>query len=256
MQQGYKVSNLIMKFFQCSVRNMPTRGKLWPLALCLFATLLMYLPEMRSRYPNRGVLHVLLEKSQECDIRLGQLLEWSKMVMVRFDHRNIMEATLDEGQSLIPVLLEPIVILEKNAKASHEVCTNLVDTTIQLMSGLLHDIDCIVSNSNYTANTRSAPRSSVAGRKRLVEESSVTAEIDATDNIIPSVPVVLFTDRFRHATDRYNSLTLSSKPIEAFLYDWYEKCLGVTKGSTIVLTASLWASAVGNKVSVIRVMLN
>lgn len=121
--------------------------------------------------------------------------------------------------------------------------------TIQSMSGLLHDIDRKVSNSNYTANTRSAPRSSVAGRKRLVEQSSVTAEIDATDNIIPPVPVVLFTDRFRQATDGYNSLTLSSKPTEAFLYDWYAKCLGVTKGSTIVLTASLWASAVGNKVS-------
>ena len=121
--------------------------------------------------------------------------------------------------------------------------------TIQSMSGLLHDIDRKVSNSNYTANTSSAPRSSVAGRKRLVEQSSVTAEIDATDNIIPPVPVVLFTDRFRQATDGYNSLTLSSKPTEAFLYDWYAKCLGVTKGSTIVLTASLWASAVGNKVS-------
>lgn len=132
-----QVSNLIMKLFQCSVRDMHTRGKLWPLALCLFATLLMYLPEMRSRYPNHGVSHVLMEKSQECDIRLGQLLEWSKMVKVRFDHRN-MEATLDEGQSLIPVLLERIVILEKNAKASHEVCTNLVYNQ-------LFDVSCSVT---------------------------------------------------------------------------------------------------------------
>ena len=122
--------------------------------------------------------------------------------------------------------------------------------TIQSMSGLLHDIDRKVSNISYTANTRSAPRSSVAGRKRPVEERTVTAENDdASDNIVPPVSVVLFTDRFRQASDGYNSLTLSSKPTEAFLYDWYAKCLGATKGSTIVLTASLWASAVGNKVS-------
>ena len=99
--------------------------------------------------------------------------------------------------------------------------------TIQSMSGLLHDIDRKVSNSNYTANTRSAPRSSVAGRERPVEKRAVTAENDdASDNIIPSVSIILFMDRFRQASDGYNSLTSSSKPTEAFLYDWYAKCLG------------------------------
>ena len=127
--------------------------------------------------------------------------------------------------------------------------------TIQSMNGLLHGIDRKVSTSN--ANTRSAPQSLVVGRKRPFEERAIINENDdATDSVVPPVPVVLFTDRFRQATDGYNSLTLSSKPTEAFLYDWYAKCLGVAKGSAIVLTASLWASAVGNKVSVIRVMLN
>ena len=140
-----QVSNLIMKLFQCSVRDMHTHGKLWPLALCLFATLLMHLPEMRSKYPNHGVLVVLMEKSQECDIKLGQLLEWSKAIKAQFDFRN-MEATLNEGQSLIPVLLERIVILEKNAKASHEVW-------IQVICNRLSNVICrVILSSSIVDN--------------------------------------------------------------------------------------------------------
>ena len=57
-----------------------------------------------------------------------------------------MEATLNEGQSLIPVLLERIVILEKNAKASHEVW-------IQVICNRLSNVICrVILSSSIVDN--------------------------------------------------------------------------------------------------------
>ena len=99
---------------------MHANGKLWPLALCMFATVLMYLPEMRSKYPRHELLPILLDKANECDITLRDLLEWGKAVREKFNETN-MEATLNTRETLIPVLLEKIVVLEKTVTGHQEV---------------------------------------------------------------------------------------------------------------------------------------
>ena len=109
-----------MKLFQCSVQELHPRGRLWPLAKCLFATLLHYLPQLRSEYPSHSVLTVLAEKAAECDLSMSDLLRWSADVRDKFEKDNT-EASHQNGETLIPVLLERIVILEKNAQKSHEV---------------------------------------------------------------------------------------------------------------------------------------
>ena len=78
----------------------------------------MYLPEMRSRYPKHELLPILLEKATECGINLKELLDWGREVKDRFKESN-MEATLNTGETLVPLLLEKIVVLEKRV-ASHE----------------------------------------------------------------------------------------------------------------------------------------
>ena len=47
-QNETQIENLIVKLFHCSVTELHPRGKLWPLAKCLFATFLMHLSEMRK----------------------------------------------------------------------------------------------------------------------------------------------------------------------------------------------------------------
>ena len=86
----------------------------------MFATLLMYLPEMRSKYPRHELLTILVDKANECDITLKELLEWGKAVKDRFNDSN-MEASLNAGETLIPVLLEKIVVLEKAVASNQEV---------------------------------------------------------------------------------------------------------------------------------------
>lgn len=115
-----QIDNLVVKLFHCSVPDMHANGKLWPLALCMFATLLMYLPEMRSKYPRHELLTILVDKANECDITLKELLEWGKAVKDRFNDSN-MEASLNVGETLIPVLLEKIVVLEKVVASNQEV---------------------------------------------------------------------------------------------------------------------------------------
>lgn len=99
---------------------MDTDGKLWPLAKCLFATLLMHLQEMRSRYPRHDVLPILLDKANDCGITLKDLLQWGKMVKERFTESNMI-ATLQTGETLIPILLEKIVVLDKTISSQQEV---------------------------------------------------------------------------------------------------------------------------------------
>jgi hypothetical protein len=95
-------------------------GKLWPLALCIFATVLMHLPEMRSKFPLHEMLSILVEKANECDVTLKHLLEWGKAVKEKFNEIN-MEANLNMGETLIPVLLEKVVGLEKAVTRHEEV---------------------------------------------------------------------------------------------------------------------------------------
>ena len=70
-----QIENLIIKLFQCSVQELHPRGKLWPLAKCMFATLLRYLPQLRTEYPSHSVLSVLAEKATKCDITMSDLLK-------------------------------------------------------------------------------------------------------------------------------------------------------------------------------------
>ena len=120
-----RIGNLVVKLFHCSVPDMHANGKLWPLALCMFATVLMYLPEMRSKYPRHELLTILIDKANERDISLKELLEWGKAVKERSNESN-MEASLNTGETLIPVLLEKIVVLEKVVASNQEVHLNVI----------------------------------------------------------------------------------------------------------------------------------
>ena len=75
---------------------------------------------MRSTYPNHTVLRVITENTHECGITLAVLLQWSSSVKTKFENDN-MEANLREGESLMPVLLERIIILEERVRSSQEV---------------------------------------------------------------------------------------------------------------------------------------
>lgn len=111
-----QVENLIVKLFHCSVGAMHPRGKLWPLAQCLFATYLMNLSDMRVKYPGHSTLRTVCEKSNEC----GTRLEWGATVKNKFEVDNI-KAVVDEGGSLLPLMLQRIVILENNVRVHQEV---------------------------------------------------------------------------------------------------------------------------------------
>ena len=75
---------------------------------------------MRSTYPNHTVLRVITENAHECGITLAVLFQWSSSVKTKFENDN-MEANLREGESLMPVLLERIIILEERVRSSQEV---------------------------------------------------------------------------------------------------------------------------------------
>lgn len=68
---------------------------------------------------------ILIDKANECDISLKELLEWGKAVKERFNESN-MEASLNTGETLIPVLLEKIVVLEKVVASNQEVHLNVI----------------------------------------------------------------------------------------------------------------------------------
>ena len=65
-------------------------------------------------------MRTVAEKSQECGLSLSILLEWGTLIRNKFDADNIV-AVVNDGGSLLPLLLERIVVLEKNARVQHEV---------------------------------------------------------------------------------------------------------------------------------------
>ena len=117
-----KVDNLIVKLFQSSVSGMDPRGRLWPLAKCIFASYLVNLSTIRVKYPNHPTLPILREKCDECDIRFSLLLEWGVQISKKFQSDN-MRAVVQEGGSLIPLLLERVVVLEECVTSQKEVRT-------------------------------------------------------------------------------------------------------------------------------------
>lgn len=108
-----QIENLIVKLFHCSVAEMHPRSKLWPLAKCLFATFLMHLSEMRVKYSEHLTLRAVSEKSIECGLNMNILLEWGATIRSKWISDN-MTAAIDSGESLIPFLLERVVMLERN----------------------------------------------------------------------------------------------------------------------------------------------
>lgn len=105
-----KVNNLIVNLFQSSIFDMDPDGRLWKLAKCTF-TFLVYYSTMRIKYPSHPTLSILNEKCNECDIRVNVLLEWGVQIGNIFKMDNI-KAVMHGGESLIPFLLERVVILE------------------------------------------------------------------------------------------------------------------------------------------------
>ena len=115
-----KMDNLIIKLLQSSVVGMDPGGRLWPLAKCIFATFLVYYSAMRIKCPNHPTLNILNEKCNECDIRVSVLLEWGVQIGNKFKMDNI-KAVMHGGESLIPLLLERVVILENCVTSQKQV---------------------------------------------------------------------------------------------------------------------------------------
>ena len=65
-------------------------------------------------------LKTVAEKSVECGLNINILLGWGAMIRNKWTADN-MTAAIDSGESLIPILLERVVLLEKNSKAQQEV---------------------------------------------------------------------------------------------------------------------------------------
>ena len=126
-------------------------------------------------------------------------------------------------------------------------------STIELMHGIIHEINAKLS---ILCSTQSTPRSVSSGCKRSRHDGSLhevaqppTAALQeepvATDATVASI----FKSHFRPSASGYNPATLSSKPAETFVYDWYARGLGVVKGSEVELTHRSWMSSIGSKVS-------
>jgi hypothetical protein len=121
-----QVENLIVKLFHCSVFDMNPHGKLWPLAKCLLATFLMHMSDMRVRYPHHKKLKAVAEKCNECGLHVTLLLEWGNEIRQKFMTDNV-KAIIDDGGSLIPIMLEKMIIMQKNEKIQQEVSYNRFD---------------------------------------------------------------------------------------------------------------------------------
>lgn len=80
----------------------------------------MHMSDMRIRYPNHLTLKAVAEKAHECGLHMTLLLEWGREIKNKFVFDN-MKAVVNDGGSLIPFMLERIVILEKNGKLHQEV---------------------------------------------------------------------------------------------------------------------------------------
>lgn len=115
-----KVTNAIVMLFQSSVAEMKPGGDLWPLALCLFASFLKDLREFHIKYPQNVAMIRLLEVCRDCKISMNQMLEWGDAVKAKWEADNL-EAVVDSGSSLIPVLLEKVVDLQNQLKREQQV---------------------------------------------------------------------------------------------------------------------------------------
>lgn len=121
------------------------------------------------------------------------------------------------------------------------------------MHGLIHEISAKLT---ILCSTQSTPRSASSGSKRSRHDGSLLEDIQPHAAVVQEAPVArdatvanIFNSHFRPSASGYNPATLSSKPAETFIYDWYARGLGVVKGNDVELTQRSWISAIGSKVS-------
>ena len=104
-------------------------------------------------------------------------------------------------------------------------------STIELMHGVIHEINAKLS---ILCSTQSTPRSVSSGCKRSRHDGSLLEVAQPPAAALQEEPVArdatvasIFNSHFRPSASGYNSATLSSKPAETFVYDWYARGLGV-----------------------------
>ena len=126
-------------------------------------------------------------------------------------------------------------------------------STIESMHGIIHEIN---AKLGILCSTQNTPRSASSGSKRSRHDSSHIVDTVPLAATLQEEPVAreasvatIFNSHFRPSASGYNPATLSSKPTETFVYDWYARGLGVVKGYEVELTQRSWMSAIGSKVS-------
>jgi hypothetical protein len=98
-----------------------------------------------------------------------------------------------------------------------------------------------------------SPRSVPCSLKRSRDDGSTIENIPLVRPPLQEQPVQnkasISNSHCRPVSSGYDPTTLSPKSTETFMFDWYAKGLGVVKRNEVVLTARLWISAVGSKLS-------
>jgi uncharacterized membrane protein YgcG len=249
------VEQLISTLFIAAVPEMGLTGKLWPLSKCVFATILMYLPETRSRYPENHALKELIFKASKVvslpnfpsGITTKHMLKWGSLVTKKF-HEDNKISSIDPG-TLMSVTSETVKALEKqivDQEISHKIeISRITDTLNAISSGMLallgqdpqtkqQSIDRLleVSALNGTHAVEVHEPNQVkenVERDELIKENSV---VEAQSNFLQ--PLVLPAEFLKppindsgHQSDKIN-LTES----HTFLNDFYTKNLGSYGGNT------------------------
>ena len=84
----YEVENFTSSLCIGAIPDMGKDRKLWNLSKCCFASILMYLEETRSKYPNASALSEIIYKAGLCDIRMSDMMGWGTLVKLKFELEN------------------------------------------------------------------------------------------------------------------------------------------------------------------------
>jgi hypothetical protein len=107
----------------------------------------MHLAEMRIKYSNHVTLKTVAEKCIECGLAMKTLLEWGSNIKNKFLVDNV-KAAIEEGGSLIPIMLERIVALEKIVRSQQEV--SCIRSRFHFVLPLLNNaIDASYNDADY-----------------------------------------------------------------------------------------------------------
>lgn len=82
------VDNLMHTLFQDSVPGMRPGEQLWPLADCLFATVLMHLQSFQEKYPNHVAFDHIVQTGDQLLHLLSSVLSETKFLIIYWNNWN------------------------------------------------------------------------------------------------------------------------------------------------------------------------